>query len=281
MKQPPAWIRRALFWLVAGSMVGLELAFVLVELGVPIPPMVGVACVVVLFPVGLAVTMVRREAGREAALEPEAWPRWALLGAFMTAAWAGIYLLVGELVDPARVQYWPLSVERHIPVRPAFSLLYVLLYPIFIFPYFVVRDRQVLRRLVWADVAMFVICTAFFLLLPIGVQRPPAPVDEHLGGWVLKLVWGNDFAWNCMPSEHCMAAMIASLAIWEGNRRVGAFALFSTVLIGVSTLFTRQHYAVDVLAGYSLALLVHYSLRRVLDDPRAPSPRGELQATPP
>lgn len=254
-------MRRVLFWLVAGSMVGAQTLFVLTEVfGVDVTPRVAVWGGTLVFPLVLAVVMVGLE-GKGAAAQPQAWGRWALVGAAMFLLWAGVYLVLCWIPPMRELRYLPASLESGIPLRPGFSLLYILLYPIFLLPYFVVRERPVFQRLVAADLVMIVTCSLTFLALPIAVERPPLPPGSDLGTWVLGVIWNNDVRWNCMPSEHCMAAMIASLACWESNRRVGAFAFFSTLLIGVSTLFTKQHYLVDVVAGYSLAVVVFSGLK--------------------
>lgn len=208
-----------------------------------------------------AAAAVTYERGRHAAREPAAWGQWALVGAGMFILWAGLYFLVGRVPQPASVIYFSSAFESHIPLRPAFSLLYLLLYPIFLLPFFVIRERPVLQRLVAADFIMFALCSVLFVAFPVGMERPSLPPPTSLGSWVLGMVWGNDVAWNCMPSEHCMAAMIASLAMWDSNRRAGAFGFLSALLIGISTLFTKQHYLVDVIAGYGLAFGVYGALR--------------------
>jgi membrane-associated phospholipid phosphatase len=258
---PRAWIRRWLFWSVALGMFSVELAFALCALGVPLSLPVAASMPFLLAPLAAAVA-VRLERGREAAREPAQWLRWTLTSALMYAVWAIVYFVVGRQINPGRVHLLDGALEARIPLVPSFSLLYVLLYPIFVLPYLVVRDRPVMRRLVAADLAMVVVCTAAFALLPVGIQRPAAVPVTDLGTYLLSLVWGNDLPWNCMPSEHCMAAMIASLAIWESRRKVGVFAFATTLLIGLSTLFTKQHYLVDVLAGYVIAIVIYAALRR-------------------
>ncbi|MBI5542950.1 MAG: hypothetical protein HY901_03620, partial [Deltaproteobacteria bacterium] len=228
-KAPFPWLRRLLFWYVAGAMGGAQGMFLLTELvGVDITPQLALWAGVIAFPLALAAAMLALECGRQAALEPAAWDRWALIGLAMFVVWAGVYLLVCRVPLMQDLRYLPATLEARIPLRPAFSLLYILLYPIYLLPYFVVRERPVFQRLVAADLVMIVTCSLIFVAVPVAVERPPLPSGTDLGTWVLGVVWSNDVRWNCMPSEHCMAAMIASLACWESNRRAGAFAFLST-----------------------------------------------------
>jgi len=212
-------------------------------------------------PLSLAAVMVRWSLKRGPLEEPEEWPRWAAVGAAMFTGWAVSYLLISRVPEPEKVLYLSAELESHISLRPAYALLYVLLYPIFLLPYFVVRERSVLRRLVIANLIMIVGSSVCFVGCPVGVARPPLPEQMDLGVWVLRQVWGTDAPWNCMPSEHCMAAMIATLACWESDRRVGAFAFLATFAIGLSTLFTKQHYLVDVVVGFTLGIGLYAVLR--------------------
>lgn len=267
-------VRRLLFHYLLFLMLTLLGVFALLEYaGLNFDPRWMVWLVPGVIPVSLAVLSTWAEGEGPARREPAAWTQYALIGLAMFAVWAGVYFLVGKLTDPSRVRYLPMYLEARIPLRPSYTLVYILLYPIFLLPYFVIRDRAAIQRLVAADLLMFATCSAAFLAVPVAFDRPALPTGTNeFGIWVLEIVRGSDPAWNCLPSEHCAAAMVAALAIWEGNRKVGAFALFAALMIGVSTLYTKQHYVVDVLAGYGVSFSIHWALR--WSKSFAPSPSG-------
>lgn len=256
-------VRRFFLFYIASLLGGLEVVFGLVEYGgYDFEPGPMLWIVPVVLPVSLALLWAASEGKGAGAQEPGAWGRWGLVALGMFALWAGLYFLVGRCTDPARVRMLPATFEATIPFRTSYALLYVMLYPIFLLPFFAVRDRLAFQRLVAADLLMFAACSATFLALPIAFDRPPLPAGpQDFGTWVLALVRGSDPPWNCLPSEHCAAAMVAALATWEADRRMGAFAFFTAILIGISTLFTKQHYLVDVLSGYGLAASIHFALR--------------------
>ncbi|MGC4117755.1 MAG: phosphatase PAP2 family protein [Myxococcales bacterium] len=257
-----AWIRRFVFWWVVGMMSDAMLMFVGVDkLHIDPDPTWTIVVALFVVPWSLAAALTWRAKRRGTLEEPDAWPRWALVGLVMFTLWATIYLLVSRLPDPSRVHYFSTELESNMLLRPAYALLYVLLYPIFVLPFFSVRDPAVMRRLVISYLVMIVFCSVVFVAFPVGVERPPMPAQDDLGTWVLSMVWATDVSWNCMPSEHCMAAMLAALACWESDKRVGAFAFLATLCIGLSTLFTKQHYLVDVFVGFALALVLHASVR--------------------
>ena len=255
-------IRRFFFHYVLFVMVGPQAIFVLMQLGgFDFDPRVMVWAIPALIPISLALLFVYVEGEQAPRAEPAAWVGWALGGAAMFGVWAGSYFLVGQGVDPARVRYLSSALEDQIPFRPTFALVYILLYPIFLLPFLVVRERAAFRRLVVGDLLLLATCSVAFLVFPVAFDRPALGPPRDLGTWVLSLVHGTDPAWNCLPSEHCAVAMLAALTIWEANRRIGAFAFVSALLIGLSTLFTKQHYLVDVVAGYGVSLCIFFALR--------------------
>lgn len=54
---------------------------------------------------------------------------------------------------------------------------------------------------------------------------------------------------NCFPSMHVSVATLAALYLYP---RMGPRALLFPALIGISTLFTKQRYLLDVPAGAAL-----------------------------
>ncbi len=256
-------MRRFIYFYVTAAM-GASMALFLATawLHLDFPPRVMVWLIPGVMPVAVAALRVALEDRQRVLEEPAGWMRWAIGGALLFGLWAGIYFLIGRIIDPTRVRFLSSALESGIPLVPSYSFLYILLYPIFLLPFFAVKDRTSYQRLVAADLLMFAVCSIFFVAYPVAYDRPPLPPPPHdIGTWTLGLIWGNDPAWNCLPSEHCTAAMIAALATWEADRRRGLFAMAAALLIGVSTLFTKQHYLVDVVAGYSVAVAIHWSLR--------------------
>ena len=61
------------------------------------------------------------------------------------------------------------------------------------------------------------------------------------------------------PSLHVAYSFVSALTCYRVHRGVGAVAALWAALIGVSTLYTKQHYVADVIAG-ALAACVAYVL---------------------
>lgn len=71
---------------------------------------------------------------------------------------------------------------------------------------------------------------------------------------------------------------VSALVCWRVHRGVGAAALIWAALIGVSTVFTTQHYVVDVVAGTLLACVAYvvflqpHSRERIAETDRRRAP---------
>jgi hypothetical protein len=95
-------------------------------------------------------------------------------------------------------------------------------------------------------------------MYPVGITRPATWSGPALSVWVLGLIYKYDNARNCFPSMHAAMAMMASLTLMETNRLRGWLTLLVTFGIGAAALFTRQHFIVDIFAGFVVAFVVYY-----------------------
>lgn len=274
--EPSSWgrVRRFLHWYLVAVMAGCQAAFLLTLTGggEGVPPILAMGTLVGVLPILAAALIARFEDRRHAEVVPPEWRRWLVGALAMLGVWAGSYFAVGHLTTAERVVFLSSALDTSVPFDSRFVFLYVLLYPIFLLPFFVVRDQAAFRRLVAAYLIMIGVCSAVFLAYPVAFDRPPLPARPWpLSVWTLSLIHGSDPAWNCLPSEHCAAALIATFFCWEADRKVGLFALIATLAIGVSTLLTKQHYLVDVITGYALAAAAWFATRWLMS-PRSVSP---------
>lgn len=69
----------------------------------------------------------------------------------------------------------------------------------------------------------------------------------------LRTVYDLDPPYNCFRSLHVAYSFLAALTSYRVHRGLGLAALLWAALIGISTLYTKQHYAVDVIAGVVMA----------------------------
>ena len=120
-------------------------------------------------------------------------------------------------------------------------------------PVFIVRGVHLRRRVVLAYLTIVSIAYAGFLLYPTLAPRPSHVTGEGFFVWSLRRVYQVDPPYNCFPSLHVAYSCLAALVAYHVHRGLGLAALSWAAVVSVSTLFTKQHYVVDVVAGVAMA----------------------------
>jgi membrane-associated phospholipid phosphatase len=163
-----------------------------------------------------------------------------------------LYLYIGSLVQ-GRTLYVPeLPLDRALPVEPAWSWVYGSLFLAALLPAFVVHQQELVRRTINAFLAIWLFSFACFLAYPTVGSRPERYVGEGFGAWGLRLIYSADHRYNCFPSLHVAQCFLAALACYRVHRGVGGMACVWAFLVGVSTLYTKQHYVLDAVAGAAI-----------------------------
>ena len=260
-RQALALLRRALFYYVFFLIVSTQVLFLLLLIpGVDFDPRYAVWGDTAAVPIALMLWRVVVERHREIP-NVEPWYVWLVPALLMFGFWAGSYFGIGMLTRADRVMRLSFEVDRAIPVRSEFALLYVVVYPLFLVPFFRATCAATIYRLIIGYLTILTISYAVFLVMPVTFDRPPVPDrGAYLARWVLGIVHRTDPPWNCLPSTHCAIALLAALALWESNHRIGAWGLLTALGIGVSTTLTKQHYIIDVVAGFALAAITYRAL---------------------
>ena len=173
-------------------------------------------------------------------------------------SFAPLYFVIGHLARD-RVTHMPeLALDRAIPVQPAWALVYISLYVfIVMLPVLVVRQRELFRRGMQGYLTVMLIAYGGFLLYPTVAPIPSDVPGEGFGPWSLRLIYNLDVPYNCFPSLHVAYSFVAAFTCHRVHRGVGLAAACWAAMIGVSTLFTKQHYAADVVVGALLACVAN------------------------
>lgn len=112
------------------------------------------------------------------------------------------------------------------------------------------RDDADRGTALFAMLAATALAAAVFVLWPTTLPRTVVP-DSGATGLAWALLHAADTPNNCFPSLHVALAAIAGATLWRSGRP--ALALAWPPGIALSTLTTRQHVVLDVLAGLLLA----------------------------
>ncbi|HET7696050.1 MAG TPA: phosphatase PAP2 family protein [Vicinamibacterales bacterium] len=196
---------------------------------------------------------------------------WRSQLASAVVSMAPMYFVVSILTRERATHQPALALDGVIPLHPAWMLVYGSLYVfVIVLPLLVVRDRALIRRALQGYLLVMALSYAIFLVYPTSAPRPDAIGDAGFAAWTLRILYSLDPPYNCFPSLHVAYAFVSALACLRVHRGVGAAAVAWAALIGVSTLFTKQHYAADVVAGTAAASLAYVLFLRARPDEPVP-----------
>lgn len=198
----------------------------------------------------------------------EAMGWFALVAAFF----GGGYYALAALTTGAPARDLTTPLDGSVPFSAGWVLIYAAVYPMATLPLFVVRDADLLRRVARAYlvvIAVSFVCFAAFPISAVPLRTGVPPLDpERFLEWGTRLLYRLDPPRNLMPSLHVALATLAVVGSARANPRFAWGGAVVLTVIGIAVVGLRQHYAVDVLAGFGLALGVAFvSLRSWRPDP--------------
>jgi membrane-associated phospholipid phosphatase len=117
-----------------------------------------------------------------------------------------------------------------------------------------------------------------FALYPTAAPRPEVVSGDGFAAWTLRLAYAVDPPYNCFPSLHVAYAFVSALTCYRVHRGVGMVAALWAALTGISTLYTKQHYVVDVIAGAASAYAAYLLYLRSY--PREVVPENDRRLAP-
>lgn len=156
-----------------------------------------------------------------------------------------------------------LPVDDWIPYRPGWVWVYSFLYyPVILYINWTVESPRQFTHLAISYLLLLGLQMAFFLGFPVVT---PESWRKHNGGRTLSerflaFVQSFDARSNSFPSMHTSVATLTALHLYP---ILGSWALAFPVLIGLSCLFTKQHYLIDVPAGAAVGWMTFQVYRFV------------------
>ena len=149
--------------------------------------------------------------------------------------------------------------DEQIPFVPWTIIIYLGCYVFWIVNYIIGcrQDRDRAFRFMSADFFAKLVCLLCFLIFPTTNIRP---VIEGNSLWeeLMRLLYHVDAADNLFPSMHCLTSAFCFIAV-KGNEKVPKWYKTASFLMAASicasTLTTRQHVLIDVIAGVALSEL--------------------------
>jgi membrane-associated phospholipid phosphatase len=248
-------VSRAVQWAIIIASLAFALLFVRFQWGGPAP------YVLALLPVLLA---------------------YVVSGTWLAAAFMfmlPMYFIIGQWTarDP---HYQPfIWLDHAMPLWPAWIAVYGSLYfCAFLLPLVVVRGQELFRQSLKAYLFVMLLSYVGFWFYPTVAPLTEKTVVNGFAEWSLQLFYDIDQPYGCFPSLHVAYAFVGALACYRMHRGVGIAASVWSVLIALSTVYTKQHFVVDALVGGMLGIAAYWLFLR--DRPRQPVEEIERHMAP-
>ena len=149
-------------------------------------------------------------------------------------------------------------IDREIPFIKEFAVPYLLWYPYIygLLIYYCFVDRKHYFVGLGSLISGKLLCFLVYCLWQTTVPRPEV-VGNDIFAHLMRLVYSHDQPVNCLPSIHVLTTFIMMIVAHkrkeEHKWEYASVTAFGTLII-LSTLFTKQHAVLDVLAGILLSM---------------------------
>ena len=181
--------------------------------------------------------------------------------------WVGYFILffLTENLIPAENCY-PVHcrIDDVIPFCEFFLIPYVFWYVLIVISlgYFALYDVESFKSLQTYIIITQIIAMACYILFPTRQDlRPTAFARDNLLTRAVGLLYRVDTNTGVCPSLH-VAYSLGIASVWlkqkTASRSWKAFVVFAVVLICLSTMFIKQHSALDVLAALPVGLIAEW-----------------------
>lgn len=178
--------------------------------------------------------------------------------ALTLAGWLLIYFIINRLpVDPDRRWDFSTGFDEHTPYRPLFSLVYFSTYLFVIVPFFTLTDPNLFFLMLNSFIVISLFSCMMHAAVPSRVERVEDVPIGGISGWMLSTFQKTCKPHGNFPSMHVgLSVPVVATGFMAGGLRTGFVMLLWGMMIAVSTLYTKQHYIIDVLAGMAGGLTI-------------------------
>lgn len=172
--------------------------------------------------------------------------------------WLFLYFFVNRIqVEPNRRIDLGLELDRKTPYIPLFALVYFSTYIFVVQPFFILSDARQFYWMLASFISISALSSLIHAIVPSKIERVEQVTVGGFSGWALGLFQKTCKPYGNFPSMHVgLSVPVIAANFMVGGPVVGFGALIWAVLIALSTLYTKQHYILDVLAGLIGGLVI-------------------------
>lgn len=169
------------------------------------------------------------------------------------AGFCALYMLTGRIhlrsASPAPM----LAIDGLIPFVDWTVWIYHSQFFFLLFAVWALETEAIISRTFYSMGLASALSFCVFFIYPTELTRPSI---ETAGATTqaFQFLYAIDTATNCLPSLHTALAGLGAFGVADERAREAIFAASWAGLITLSTMTTKQHYLIDVLAGLIVAV---------------------------
>ena len=156
-------------------------------------------------------------------------------------------------------------IDNHVPYMPVFALAYLCYTLILFLPFlFVFTNKKQLFAVSTAFFSVATICNICYISFQTMMIRPEI-IPSGFFDRLVMFIYSIDKPVNLVPSEHVAFPVLTTLCLCHIKKKSWYILLPITILIILSTLFIKQHYILDVLAGIVVAGIGYLIFKKIMN----------------
>lgn len=159
-------------------------------------------------------------------------------------------------------------VDRSIPFIPNTVWIYISEYFFFMAIYIACKDMVNANKYLYSFLALQAVSVIIFWIWPTTYPRDMFPLDSAaLNTWTyyaFATLRTADTPANCCPSLHVSSVYLSSFIYLDDQKGKFPFFFIWGTAIAFSTLTTKQHYVVDLIAGFLMAVVFYRLFHRYI-----------------
>jgi membrane-associated phospholipid phosphatase len=165
-------------------------------------------------------------------------------------------------------QLLPMSwIDQAVPFLPNTVWIYISEYLFFVYVYASAKDMVNFNKYIYSFSFMQIVSVIIFWIWPTTYPRDAFPLPDDLNAlthWTFSNLRATDTPANCCPSLHVSSVYLSSFIFLDDQRKKFPFIFLWGTAIAASTLTTKQHYLVDVIAGFLMAVLCYWFFHKMV-----------------
>ncbi|MEI7849693.1 MAG: phosphatase PAP2 family protein [Chloroflexota bacterium] len=171
--------------------------------------------------------------------------------------WLVIYFSINRFTNKSKdFVKMNLALDAKIPFIPQFAFVYFSTYLFIVQPFLILNKAAQFYGMLVSFATISMVASIIHATLPSKIDRIDIENPTNLSGKLLGLFQKTCRPFGNFPSMHVgLSIPVVVMNYVVGGTLLGGISLSWAVLIALSTLFTKQHYILDVLAGVFIGLV--------------------------